>query len=144
MTHSCPHLSPLLRPDHRRLHRLQSFTVHSDHWNLNSVRPQPPHLPHLSIDAPPADIYTNGGGVTVSFFEWVQNLQNFKWEEDEVNRCGCGRRTRSAGVCGGGNEVNRCGCGGRMLLAQHDIVEVGMSGGGGGGHGFHIHIPHLW
>jgi len=24
--------------------------------------------------------------VTVSFFEWVQNLQNFKWEEDEVNR----------------------------------------------------------
>lgn len=32
------------------------------------------------------DIYTNGGGVTVSFFEWVQNLQNFKWDEDEVNR----------------------------------------------------------
>ncbi|KAG2429688.1 hypothetical protein HYH02_013946 [Chlamydomonas schloesseri] len=32
------------------------------------------------------DIYTNGGGVTVSFFEWVQNLQNFKWEEDDVNR----------------------------------------------------------
>jgi hypothetical protein len=32
------------------------------------------------------DIYTNGGGVTVSFFEWVQNLQNFKWDEDDVNR----------------------------------------------------------
>eukprot|EP00798_Chlamydomonas_sp_ICE-L_P016585 gene16585-22821_t len=32
------------------------------------------------------DILTNGGGVTVSFFEWVQNLQNFKWEEDDVNR----------------------------------------------------------
>ncbi len=26
------------------------------------------------------------GGVTVSFFEWVQNLQNFRWEEDEVNK----------------------------------------------------------
>ena len=24
--------------------------------------------------------------MTVSFFEWVQNLQNFRWEEDEVNK----------------------------------------------------------
>lgn len=32
------------------------------------------------------DIFCNGGGVTVSFFEWVQNLQNFKWDEDDVNK----------------------------------------------------------
>jgi glutamate dehydrogenase (NAD(P)+) len=31
------------------------------------------------------DIYANAGGVTVSYFEWVQNLQNFRWEEDDVN-----------------------------------------------------------
>ena len=45
---------------------------------------------HIILEPIPliyTDIYTNGGGVTVSFFEWVQNLQNFKWEEDDVNRC---------------------------------------------------------
>jgi len=31
------------------------------------------------------DILANAGGVTVSYFEWVQDLQNFFWEEQDVN-----------------------------------------------------------
>lgn len=32
------------------------------------------------------DILANAGGVVVSYFEWVQGLQNFYWTKDEVNR----------------------------------------------------------
>jgi glutamate dehydrogenase (NAD(P)+) len=31
------------------------------------------------------DVMANAGGVVVSYFEWVQNMQHLRWDEDDVN-----------------------------------------------------------
>jgi len=50
--------------------------------------PTTPHADHILSDKGVLvvpDVLANAGGVVVSYFEWVQDLQNFFWEEDEVN-----------------------------------------------------------
>src|SRR5439155_21881481 len=32
------------------------------------------------------DVLTNAGGVTVSYFEWVQDLGRLFWDRDEIRR----------------------------------------------------------
>jgi glutamate dehydrogenase (NAD(P)+) len=52
----------------------------------NPINPHADHiLAEKGIPVVP-DILANAGGVTVSYFEWTQNLQQFYWEEKEVQQ----------------------------------------------------------
>ena len=46
------------------------------------------------------DVLANAGGVVVSYFEWVQNLQHFRWDEDAGERAA--RRDHAPGLPRGG------------------------------------------
>ena len=45
------------------------------------------------------DILANAGGVTVSYFEWVQNNQEISWDEDDVNARLAKRLRRAYAQC---------------------------------------------
>ena len=52
----------------------------------NPINPHADHiLKERGIPVVP-DILANAGGVTVSYFEWTQNLQQFYWDEAEVQK----------------------------------------------------------
>ena len=59
------------------------------------------------------DILANAGGVTVSYFEWLQNLENQQWELDEVNEKLLNKMNKAVDV-----SVERL----KLLIAEQDAL----------------------
>jgi glutamate dehydrogenase (NAD(P)+) len=49
------------------------------------VTPAADEVLHAAGKVVVPDILANAGGVTVSYFEWAQNIQQFRWDEERVN-----------------------------------------------------------
>ena len=73
------------------------------------------------------DILANAGGVIVSYFEWVQDLQSFFWEEDEVNVKL--KRIIEKAYRRSGGDPRRA----RVHHARSGVHPGGAAGGGGDG-----------
>ena len=62
----------------------QNDQVHAAHILVASKATADDILASRNVLVVP-DVICNAGGVTVSYFEWVQDFSSFFWSEDEIN-----------------------------------------------------------
>ncbi len=71
------------------------------------------------------DILCNAGGVTVSYFEWVQNAQRLAWTEDQVNRALEDKMVRAAEAVFARAQMAQCDLRtAAFLLAVERVAEA--------------------
>ncbi len=76
------------------------------------------------------DVMANAGGVVASYFEWVQNLQHFRWEEREVNdRLGTVMRKAFRDVSGRAKEEGLDLREAAYLIGLERVVEAAKTRG---------------
>ncbi|HXV53978.1 MAG TPA: Glu/Leu/Phe/Val dehydrogenase dimerization domain-containing protein [Solirubrobacterales bacterium] len=76
------------------------------------------------------DVMANAGGVVASYFEWVQNLQHFRWEEREVNdRLGTVMRRAFRDVSGRAKEEGLDLREAAYLIGLERVVEAAKTRG---------------
>ena len=76
------------------------------------------------------DVMANAGGVVCSYFEWVQNLQHFRWSEREVNdKLGGIMRKAYRDVSGRAKEEKVSLRDGAYLVGIERVVEASRARG---------------